>query len=169
MYLKKGVMFLLLLIVMMYAGCSDEIVATEDDVMKDEAMTFSLKVVKSYIEGDSLAFKSFLPDTLYSLEPWEEPLIMDTIPLRLIFPINGYPQYTIDDYKDVYDPKVMDFEQYSKVDTAWFNAFTYWHPDEKDYVFLGALTKEGKTPFMFEDMLAFMITKRSGQWKIRAL
>ncbi|MBD3225118.1 MAG: hypothetical protein GF313_10345 [Caldithrix sp.] len=153
----------------MLVGCSDNNPANNHKQdLKSEAKEFALKIVQSYIENDSLAYKTYLPDTIYSLEPWEKPVPSDSVSLTAFFSSFDYSQYSMSDYYEVYDPVIMNYEEYAEVDPEWLDAFTYWHPDDQDYLFIGHQVKEGQTEFMVNDLLGFMVTQRTGVWQLRA-
>ncbi len=145
-------------------NCSSPQGESEED-LKEEAMTFSLKVVEAYIEKDTVAYKTFLTDSLYFLESWEKPWATSDINLTSLFSGFDYTEYSMDDYKETYDPVVMEYELYKNM----LDEMVYWQPGEKDYLFIGHRTKEGKTEFMWDDLLGFMVSKRTGKWKIRAV
>ena len=62
----------------------------------------------------------------------------------------------------------MTFDEYSVVEEGWLDKFIYWKADKEDYLFQGNIPKEGKQKWPKSDIFAFMVTKRSGKWKLRA-
>ncbi|UCE19265.1 MAG: hypothetical protein JSV84_02640, partial [Gemmatimonadota bacterium] len=75
--------------------------------LKSEALDFSIKVIKSYIENDTTAYKTFLPDTLYLIEFWEEPIPTSSISVAETFSQFDFSNYTMDDFNK--GPRVDNF------------------------------------------------------------
>jgi len=71
------------------------------------------------------------------------------------------------DYNNTYAPKVQTYDQYKvTLDSA---QIAYWHPDMHDFLFLGWKTQEGKSGFLLDDKLVYLLTNRTDEWKIKAL
>ncbi len=170
MPLKHLPLTLFLFVLISLTACSkNNPVKTEPTTLKDEAKSFALDVVKSYISNDTLTFKSYLGDTLYSLEAGDKPIPVDSISVSDLFSRFDYSAYSMNDYLDVYEPIIMDYDAYSKVNPGWLDQFIYWHPDNQDFLFFGSREKQGKQGFMWDDLLGFMVSKRSGHWVLRTL
>lgn len=164
---KKTKQIILISLALLILGCSkDNPVQPKEIDLKTEALEFGLKVVETYFEKDTTTYKSFFTDTLYFLESWEKPMAVSEINFTQWFSgLFDYSQYTMDDYNDTYSPLVYEYTIYKDL----IGTLTYWQPDSEDFLFIGSMVKEGKTEFMWDDLLGFMISKRTGEWKIRAL
>ncbi len=164
-------LFIVSLFLLPLNGCSDKYITYESDEneLKAEALDFAMQVVNCIIECDSTRYKTFLPDIIYGMEPWDELIPLSDFDVSGLLAAYDYSEYSLTDYKDVYSYQIMNYKEYSVVDTEWIEAFENWIPDDQDYLFRGNRVKEGKQAFMFEDILIFMVSKRSGEWKIRAL
>lgn len=155
------------LTVLLITSCSDKsnpIQQPKD--LEAEAEAFALKVVESILQKDASTFKQALADTIYFLEPWEEPVLSTSIPVEEFFSQLEGP-FTLERYFDTYEYQIMSFAEYATI--VNFDEFTFWKPDEQDYLFWGSQIKEGHSPFLLDDLLVFMISKRSGAWEIRVL
>jgi hypothetical protein len=133
----------------------------------DSALAFSLKIVETYFSEDTSFFKKTLMDTIYFLEYWEKPLPACSLSVTSLYNGIDYSGYTFDDYLNTYDPMVMTYLEYK--DSIEIDSFKYWQPDENDYLFIGAKVKTGKTDFMWDDLLYFIVTRVSNVWKLKAL
>ena len=133
-----------------------------------EALDFSLELVETYFTGDENKFCSHLADTLYTLEgegPITKEEAISSIKGR-DFPFGeDYSKYTIENYLKNYRPKIMDYEDYSKLFSLSING---WEPDADDFLFLGYEVKSGKEGFMWDDLLSFMVTYQNGKWEFIA-
>lgn len=133
--------------------------------LKSGALDFSLKVVRSFIENDTTVFKTFFADTVYFLESHEEPRPTSSIPITELFSQFDYSDYTMDDFNNNYSSQILKYNGYKN--EKWVTTLEYWHPDSEDYLFIAPFI-EGGNNFMWDDLLIFVVTKRSGEWKIRA-
>lgn len=155
------------------SGCSKNNPVASQEELKAEAYEFGLQVVQANIEEDATTFMSFLGDTLYIMEHWDEPVPRNQITPSVIADIFAkfdYSGYTMEDYLEVYSPEVLSYDDV-KADVggaAWLDSLRYWRFDEKDFVFDGSQVKPGKQEFMWDDLLVWVVSKRTGQWKIRA-
>lgn len=162
---KRTKQIILISLVLLILGCSKHNPVEPKEIdLKTEALEFGLRVVKTYFEKDTTTYKTFFTDTLYFLEHWEEPIATSEINFTQWFSGFDYSQYTMDDYNDTYSPLVYEYEIYKDL----IDTLTYWQTDSEDFLFLGWIVKEGKTEFMLDDLLVFMVSKRTGEWKIRA-
>jgi hypothetical protein len=75
----------------------------------------------------------------------------------------------MDDYLEVYDPRVLGFDEYMKEypETA-IPDVGGWSPSEDDFLFVGFEAKPGREGFLWEDLLIFMVTNQSGGWEFIA-
>ena len=142
--------------------------------LKEGALTFSLKIVETYIEGDADRFCSYLADYIYTLEgegPIEKIELCEYLSEESPFPVgHDYSQYTMDDYLDNYNPYIMDYEEYSEVYPSISNLnIDGWTPDADDFLFIGWELQRDKEDFMWEDLLAYMVTYQNDEWELIAL
>lgn len=137
-----------------------------------EALAFSLRVVETYFTGDYSAFRGMLAERVYTLEG-EGPYTredVDAFQRGKPHPSGrDYRNVTLRQYLDAYAPEALTFDevraQYPEVGgTTWEG----WTPGPDDYVFLGAKTKEGREPFLWDDLLAFAVSRGSGEWRFKA-
>ena len=147
-------------------GCDKTTDLNDEPDLKSEALDFSFKVIKSYIENDTTAYKTFLPDTLYLIESWEEPIPTSSISVSETFSQFDFSNYTMDDFYNNYSSQIFEYEEYK--DQEWVTSLEYWHPDFEDYLFIATFIEGGEN-FMLDDFRVFVVTKRSNEWKVRAL
>jgi len=145
----------------------------EDDLTKEGALEFGLKVVKTFFNNDMEKFISYLDDELVTLEG-EGPISKQEA--RNFLEENGYVAdeeftlHTFDEYMETYDPKVMDADE---VNAEWpelagdMKALG-WDFDGNDYIFIGYETKSGDEGFLWDDPLVFGITSEGGHWSFKA-
>jgi len=140
---------------------------------KSGALKFSLEIIETFLEGDVNGYIDRCADTLYTLEgegpftleEWE-PDLREEEP----FPFGeDYSEYSMDDFEDAYDIKVYDHDEYM-AEFEFMADLDYpdWSPDEDDYLFW-AQEKEEDEGFIWDDLLAFMVTVQDGDWVMIAL
>lgn len=151
---------------LIFWGCDNTTEPKDESDSKSEAFDFSIKVIKSYIENDTTAYKTFLPDTLYLIEFWEEPIPTSSISVTEIFSHIDFSNYTMDDFNNNYSSQIFEYEEYK--DQEWVTSLEYWHPDLEDYLFIATFIEGGEN-FMLDDFRVFVVTKRNSEWKVRAL
>ena len=151
---------------LIFWGCDNSTKPKEESDLKSEALDFSLKVIKSYIENDTTAYKTFLSDTLYLMESSEEPIPTSSISVTEIFSKFDYSNYTMGDFNNNYSSEIFEYNEYKNQE--WVTSLEYWHPDSEDYLFITTFI-EGSENFMWRDLRIYVVTKRSGEWKIRAI
>lgn len=164
--LAAGVCALLLF----FSGC----VSVNEEQVKEEALDFSLEIVGTYLTGDVDRFCSFFTDPLYTLEdegPFSRSEVIRDLKARTPFPAGyDYSGYTMEDYLEVYEPRVLEFDEYMKeypgLETLEVGG---WSPGEDDFLFVGSKTRPGREGFLWDDLLIFMVTDRSGEWELIAL
>ena len=142
--------------------------------LKEGALIFSLKIVETYIEGDADRYCSYLADYIYSLEgegPIEKIELCEYLSEESPFPFgHDYSQYTMDDYLDNYNPYIMDYEEYSEVYPSISNLnIDGWTPDADDFLFIGWELQRDREDFMWDDLLAYMVTYQNDEWELIAL
>lgn len=139
---------------------------------KEEALNFSLQIVNTYFTKDYLAFISFLTPKTYTLEG-EGPFDKQFVTAKLQeepFPFGrDYSEYTLSDYLENYNPKILSFEEYALIYPHIANLnIDGWSPNEDDFLFVGYETKPGKSEFMWDDLLVFMVTCENNEWRLIA-
>jgi hypothetical protein len=152
-----------------FAGCTSE----NDNGTKDGALKFSLKIIKTYLDNDLNTFIGYCTDPFYTLEndgPFALKDVEDRLSGKNPFP-NGkyYTNHTIDDFKSIYDIKTTDHSEYIK-NNEYLKTLKIgdWSPNDDDYLF-EAVEKDGKTGYIDNDLLTFMVTFQSGNWQLIAL
>ena len=71
---------------------------------RDSAFRFSLMIIETYFTRDSALFRSYLADTLYTLEN-APPFLRDSLKLDKIFSAtHDYSMYTLTGYLETYSP-----------------------------------------------------------------
>lgn len=144
-------------------------------IQKEEALSFSLKIVKSYFNNDCETYFEFLEKELYIMEDnkivnLEE---IDGIKEKLCKSISkavkgdfNYQNY-LDSYnfkimkKSEYDSEIISFEQQKNIDFSSFSS--------NDYLFVGYQVKEGKKSFVWDDLLLFMVKVKENKWTISGI
>ena len=161
---------LLIAISFFIISCSDDDNPTEtnSEELKEEAIEFSLQIINCYFTQDAVTYKNSLPEILYQIDPEEPPFETEHFIVSNVLSSTDYSSYTLDQYKETYDYKIWEHEDYSVDSEQWLSQLTYWSPTEDDYLFLGHNTLEGKEGFMDYKPLIFFVTKASGSWKLKA-
>ena len=167
----KYLTFFILLLSLFICSCSedDNPVESNNDVLKKEAEDFSLNVINCYFTQDTTSFRSYLSELLYMIDPVEPPYETSKFILSHYLSSYNYSDFTLDNYKDTYDYYIIDYDTYSKDFEGWVTALDYWHPSKNDFFFFGFELKEDKSPFMSSKPLLFMVSKSSGEWKLKAI
>jgi len=161
--------YFILAFILLLLGCSKNPTSNDKnstDTLAAEAKQAGLEIIETYFNADSATFYSYLPDTIYLSEPGEDPIVTDQIDTSALFKSLIVTGYSMEDYNNTYAPEVLTYDDYKE--DMGVEDLTQWKPDQQDYLFLGFTTKDGKEGFMMDDMLAFMLSKRTGEWKIRA-
>lgn len=151
-----------------FQNCSEreqKPLSPEEIDYSDSAYQFSLRVIETYLTADSSLFRTYLADTIYTLDD-DTPFLSDTMQLTSIFSIvRDYSIYTIDDYLNTYDPEV----HYKDSIFSYFDStLSTWSISMHDYIFVGNRLKADKTELIWSDLLVFVVTKKDGFWKLKA-
>ena len=154
-------------------GGDVEITVTWESMLKDAALAFSLKVLDTYFDPSIAGYELFLTyihDPVYPLEG-EGPLSLSEILWEGSHPFGqNYSAHTMDEYLEVYNPIVLNYDEIVAL-APDFESFAVddWIPNKDDYLFLGWEVRDGRTAFMWEDLLCFMVTcGTDGEWKLIA-
>lgn len=138
-----------------------------------EVLAFGLRVVETYLRSDPHAFRALLAETTYTLEG-EGPFTLADVDAWLFaelpFPSRrDYTAYTLDDDEATYAPRVLAYDEVVLEYPAFANVtWDGWVPDGDDLIFAGGDVKEGQTSFLWEDILAFGVTRETGEWRLKA-
>lgn len=167
----KHLILFILIVGLIVSSCSDSEnpVEPKDDVLKKEAVNFSLNVVNCYFTQDTIAYRNYLPELLYMVDPEEPPYETSYFILSHYLSSYNYSEYNLEHYKDIYDYEILDYQEYAGDAASWLESLKYWHPNKDDYLFFGHNPREDKIPFMHYKPLIFFVTKSTGEWKIRAM
>jgi|GEM_PF-1445270 len=156
-------------LILLLLGCSKNPTSNDEnttEALAAEAKQAGLEIIETYFTADTATFVIYMPDTLYVMEPWEDPIPIEQVDVGALFSEMVVTDHTFEDYTNTYTSQVLTYDDYKE--NMDLEEFTTWKPDKQDYYFLGGITKDGKEGFMLDDMLTFMLTKRTGNWKIRA-
>ena len=164
MKVKKSLGFATGLALLIWA-CDNAMEPEKEPDLSAEALEFSLKVIETYITNDTTTFKTFLPETIYLMEANEEPIPRSEISVTEVFATFDFSNYSMDDFNRSYSARIQRYDEFK--DQTWVAELTFWRPDAKDYLFTATLVP-GEEDFMLDDLRTFVVTKRSGQWKVRA-
>lgn len=166
-------LFLLPLLLAPTAGCLEEPTGVGADD-KEEALRFSLAVVETYFTQDVDAFRGMLSETLYTLEG-DGPMVQADLEASFLgerpFPAGrDYSNLTMDDYLATYAPRMLTWDEAvamypEAADLTWSDG---WAPDEDDLVFFGSELNEGKSDIVWTDLLAFLVSRETGEWRLKA-
>lgn len=141
--------------------------------MKAEALEFSLGIVQTYLAQDYATFRGALAERIFTLDgegPYTREDIDSWFAEARPFPAGrDYSAHSLEEYLDVYAPRMMTFDE-AREEHPELAQITWegWTPDKDDQIFLGWETKPGKEPFMWDDLLAFVVTKELGEWRFKA-
>lgn len=149
-----------------FYGCTSTTEPVEIPDPKSEALEFSLTIIQSIIEQDTIVFSNALSDTIYFMETWEEPIPVSELPVAEFFAELDFSQYSMEDFNTNYTPLISEYDEYKNQE--WVSPLIYWHPNENDYLFSATLIENGND-FIWDDLLWFVVTNRTGEWKLRAL
>ena len=172
--IKRAAAFAGLSAMVLMCGClggEDENGGSYD---REGALDFSLKVVGTYFDNDKEAFLSYLADEVYSLEEGEsyaKSEVEEFLAEEDYIAGEEFAQYSMEEYLDTYDPRVMDHEEteseYPEVVSALKDSG--WEFDEDDYIFIGYETKSGDEGPLWDDPLVFGVTHETGEWRLKAV
>jgi len=167
----KRMISIFIILSIIFVGCSDDDnpVESNSELLKKEATDFSLDVINCYFTQDTTTFRSYLPEILYMVDPVEPPYETSLFILSYYLDAYDYSSYDLDTYKDTYDYYVLDYKEFSTEFYSWVSALDYWHPTNGDFLFFGYELNDGKTPFMNSKPLIFVVSKSSGDWKLKAI
>ena len=108
MYSKKcGQVFIINLAISAFLAvlinCSEN-PASKGDTNTDaeNAMTFALKIVKTFFDKDTATFRNSLMDTIYVLEYWDAPIPACSVSVADLITGPDISNYTFDDYLNTY-------------------------------------------------------------------
>jgi hypothetical protein len=171
-------MLALVLAAVVAAGCLEEPADAAGgggagaDALEAEALAFSLGVVETYLTGDYDAFRARLADVVYTLEG-EGPFTREDVDGFFAgkrFPDGrDYSAFTMEDYLATYAPEMLTFEEAVELHPPFANmTWDGWTFDEDDLVFYGGETREGRESFLWTDLLAFAVTRETGEWRFKA-
>ena len=147
----------------------------DDTEIKGQAEAFALKVIQSIVELDPVAFGDSLGDTLWFLEEYEGPLLTAEFDLEEIFENFHHrdSEITMENFVSSYDYTVYDRDEILTLE--WFPRLADPFADpplfgvtDKDYLFRATI-KEGESGILQDDLLTFMVSKRSGHWQVLAM
>jgi hypothetical protein len=139
--------------------------------LKEEALIFSLKVVKFYFNGSCNDYYSCFNDTVYNFS--------NAIPIAVV----EYKDKICESFKKAVREKKYSFERYKKEYQTEVvkkqkmlqkqpgiklgNGFV---PLDSDFIFLGGFPKVKSDNFpIWDDMFGFVVRKINGKWKIISL
>ena len=143
----------------------------ETDPVAD-ALAFSLLVVETYFDPSEQSYQTFLGylnDELYVI--WGEgPFNKADLTYEDSHPFGrDYSPYTMEDYLEVYSPTIYAYDEaIAQYPSLAGQIVGNWVYNEEDYLFLGAKTNPDQTSFIWDDILVFVVTKESGEWKVIA-
>ena len=140
---------------------------------REGALEFSLKVVRTYFDNDMEGFISYLADELYSLEgdgPISKDELAPSISAEDHVVDEDYTMYSMEEYTEVYDPRVMDVEEVESEYPGIVSSMESlgWDYGEDDYLFIGWETKSGEEGPLWDDPLSFVVSHESGEWRFKA-
>ncbi len=137
---------------------------------KVAALAFAETVVQTYLDGDHERFRSYLADTLYTLEG-EGPFEAATLDLGDPFPFGK--DYSTNSMAEV--KAAHPFAIYSHDELSAFPGLTEltvggWRPDADDYLFVGIRENDRGGPvtpeIIWDDLMVFMVTYQNGRWEL---
>lgn len=162
-----SIICVILLFTMLISGCTSD--KNNQDV-KEDALEFSLKIIETYLTGNSDKYLSYHTNVVYLLgqnrslnrEELNQTVNSQTFPHG-----EDYSDYTMDDYLETYDQEIMDYKEYiSEYPSIKNVSIDGWSPNEDDYIFFGYEVKPEKEGFMWDDLLTFMVSNQGGSWEV---
>jgi len=138
----------------------------EQDVLtKAEALTFSLNVVDTIIQGNLPAFYSALADRVYSLNTGNNYSCYRIPPPE---GVNG--EYSIKNYMEDYQYSLYSYQDFITLFPQWAESDRNWNPDEQTYLFMGNQLKNPSQESLLsqDNLLVFMVAPKDGDIKIIA-
>jgi len=159
-------------LVMIAAGCGC-LGGSEKSFDKAGALEFGLKIVKMYFDNDKDGFASLLAKEIYSLEgdgPYGREDVKQDILSEEYLADEDYPDHTMEEYLDVYDPYVLDSAEAEREypEVIALVRTLGWEFDGNDHLFMGFETKPGKDEFLSDDPLVFAVTCEDDRWEFKA-
>ncbi|MDA3811495.1 MAG: hypothetical protein PF518_14350 [Spirochaetaceae bacterium] len=131
---------------------------------REQALSFALTFINDSITGNLPAFYSNLNNTVYSLKSGE-----GDSKFRVKPPQNNYSGLTLSDYTEIYETKIYEYSEYSKMFPQWLDENRKWNPARKTYLYHGSALKEGKEAILSDEILVFMCEQVNGEWKLIAV
>jgi len=80
--MKKPLLYISVILCLFAIGCAKNGTQSQEksiEAQAAEAKAVGLKIVESQFNGDKSTFISYLPDTLYFIEPGENPIVVTEV------------------------------------------------------------------------------------------
>ena len=137
------------------------------------ALAFAEAVVQTYLDGDHMRFRSYLADTLCTLEG-EGPFEADSLDLGDPFPFGrDYSTNTMAEVKAAHPFVIYSYDELSEFPGLTKLTVGQWSPDADDYLFVGTGADEEGRPvtreIIWDDLMVFMVTYQNDKWEIICL
>ncbi len=144
-----------------------------DDKLKNEAMQFSLEVIKTFFRKDGLnSYLEKVSDTVFSLRG--KTIFLKKDDRRKIS--ESFKEAvrdkskTFQDYQTYYKYEVLPIQEF--IETYNLELPKNFKTTETDFYFMGLLLKDSKknaTNFIWGDCFNFMVRKVNGKWCLQAI
>src|SRR6056297_2254452 len=113
---QKLTVLVLLVTFSVLFNCDSSTDPEDNQNLKEEALEFSLDVIETFLEQDTATYQSYLRDTLYISESWEEPVLTSTIPDSVSLPRGNFSGYTMEDFHDNYETTIYSYSELMEIE-----------------------------------------------------
>lgn len=171
---KQYKFFIIINFLLIIQSCkpSQQLVITPE-VLKAEALTFSLEMVETYFTLDCEKYYEQVSDTIYIMDG-DGVVSKVGKKTRICKTLNrAIPDKSksMKDYLETYQAKILTVTELEQSFEQWKKP-TYYNPLPNDYFFIGFEVKASKQHipnFLWDDMFVFMVRKVNEKWVLKGV
>ncbi len=146
-----------------------KVYSQSDDKLKNEAMQFSLEVVKTFFQKNEQFYLKKVSDTLISLNDkvYFKKKIKDRLD-RIFKDAVRDKSKTFQDYQSSYKYEVFSIQEFEK--KFKFKLSKNSKLSNLDFCFFGGIIKDSKKDsenFIWDDCFSFVVRKEKGKWFVK--
>ncbi len=143
-----------------------------EDKLKNEALQFSLEVVKTYFQDDCNAYLNKISDTiiLISGQSFYQKNKIKTRLCESFAKAVEVKSKKFNNYQEIYKYEVISIKDFFLKNNL--KSTKYLKPIDSDFLFAGGNIKDSKSiseSFIFNDMYFFMVRKVNGKWFLKGI